>query len=221
LRLSRSRISGGPHAAAGDARDPDSMKTSYAVKWREPGGHTYLGKLEFGPKSVVLEGRNGDERGVRRTIAFEELNGFRIGLGEGERLDGQPTLVVDGPGGELLVTSAVMHAGVLQELVHRLSELRVLAPRVATVVLPLADGALDRARELAAQGPPFDPDEAQLVRHQLLLTPHEAIFVFESESVAELETLLGRLDLWAAAASWRGVAAGPPRLAETAYAWER
>ncbi|MEY2517304.1 MAG: hypothetical protein QOJ89_4662, partial [bacterium] len=33
------------------------MKTSYAVKWREPDGKTYLGRLEFGPKALVLEGR--------------------------------------------------------------------------------------------------------------------------------------------------------------------
>jgi hypothetical protein len=197
------------------------VKASYAVKWREPSGHTYLGKLEFEPSSLVLEGRNGDERGVRRTIAFGELRGFRLGLAEAERLDGRPTLVVERAGGDVLITSTVMHAGVLQELVHRLSELRLLAPRAVTVVLPLANGGLERARELAAEGPPFDPEETALVRHQLLLTPSEAIFVFEVESEAALETLLGRLDLWPAAAKWREIVSGPPRLAEAAYAWER
>jgi len=53
------------------------------------------------------------------------------------------------------------------------------------------------------------------------VTPNEAIFVFEAESEPALETLLGQLDLRAAAASWRDVAAGSPRLAETAYAWDR
>ena len=52
------------------------------------------------------------------------------------------------------------------------------------------------------------------------MTPNEATFVFEAAEPA-LETLLGQLDLRAAAASWRDVAAGPPRLAETAYAWDR
>jgi hypothetical protein len=197
------------------------VKTSYAVKWREPSGHTYLGKLEFDPSGLVLEGRNGDERDVRRTIAFDDLRGFRLGSTDAERLEGRPTLVVQRPGGDVLITSTVMHAGVLQELVHRLSELRLLAPRAATVVLPLADGALERARELAAKGPPFDPEQTPLVRHELLLTPSEAIFVFEAESEAALETLLGGLDLWAAAASWREIVSGPPRLAETAYAWSR
>jgi hypothetical protein len=116
------------------------MKTSYAVKWREPNGHMYLGKLELEPTSLVLQGRNGGERAVRRTIAFDELCGFRLGLTEAERLDGRPTLVVERPGGDVLITSAVMHAGVLQELVHRLAELRLPGPRAATIVLRPADG---------------------------------------------------------------------------------
>ena len=36
-----------------------SMQTSYAVKWRESSGHTFLGRLEFGPAALVLEGRDG------------------------------------------------------------------------------------------------------------------------------------------------------------------
>jgi hypothetical protein len=116
------------------------MKTSYAVKWREPNGHMYLGKLELEPTSLVLQGRNGDERAVRRTIPFDELRGFRLGLTEAERLDGRPTLVVERPGGDVLITSAVIHAGVLQELVHRLAELRLPGPRAATIVLRPVDG---------------------------------------------------------------------------------
>lgn len=197
------------------------MKTSYAVKWREPSGHTFLGRLEFGSTALVLEGRNGSESAVVRTIAFDELRGFRLAQATGERLDDQPTLVVERPGGDFLVTSTVVHAGVLQELVHRLSELRLLGPRRATVVVPLKEGAVEQARQLAAQGPPFDPVDTMLVRHQLLLTASEAIFIFEADSELALEALLGRVDLWAAAAAWRDIVAGAPRLAEVAYAWER
>jgi len=197
------------------------MKTSYAVKWREPSGHIYLGRLEFAPKALVLEGRNGGEGAIRRTIDFDELRSFRLGQKAEERLDGQPTLVVERPGGDFLVTSTAMYAGVLQELVHRLSELRLLAPRRVTVVIPLKEGALEQARQLAAQGPPFDPVDTLLVRHQLLLTPNEAIFVFEADAELALEALLGQVDLWAAAAAWRDIVAGAPRLAEVVYAWER
>jgi len=197
------------------------MKTSYAVKWREPSGHTYVGKLELAPKALILEGRNGGEDAIRRTIDFDELRSFRLGQKAEERLDGQPTLVVERPGGDFLIASTVMHAGVLQELVHRLSELRLLAPRRATVVVPLKGGTLEYARQLARQGPPFDPVDTLLVRHQLLLTPREAIFVFEADSDKGLEGLLGQLDLWAAAAAWRDIVDGAPRLAEVVYSWER
>jgi hypothetical protein len=197
------------------------MKTSYAVKWREPDDRTYLGRLEFGDKALVLEGSQNGRASVRRALDYDELGGFRLGRLSEEQLDGQPALVVERPGGDFLVTSTVMHAGVLQELIHRLSALRLAAPRRATVVVPLREGALEQARRLAAQGPPFDPVDTLLTRHQLLLTAGEAIFVFEAQSEAALEALLAQIDVWAAAAAWRELVAGPPRLAEVAYSWER
>jgi hypothetical protein len=197
------------------------MKTSYAVKWREPDGRTFLGRLEFAPKALILEGRNGSAGSIRRTIDFDELRSFRIGRQEGDRLNGQLTVVVERPGGDFLIASTVIHAGVLQELVQRLAELRLSSPRRATVIVPLKEGVLERARQLADKGPPFDPVETLLTRHQLLLTPAEAIFVFEAESETALEALLGQIDLWAAAAAWRDIVDGPPRLAELVYAWER
>jgi hypothetical protein len=114
-----------------------------------------------------------------------------------------------------------MEAGVVPELVGRLAEQSLLAPRRAIAVLPLKEGALEHARELAAKGPPFDPAASGLTRHRLLLTSHEAIFEFESANHDALEALLAQVDLWAAAAAWRDLIAGPPRLAEVAYAWER
>ena len=121
----------------------------------------------------------------------------------------------------LVLTSTVMDAGVVPELVGRLAERSLLAPRRAIVVLLLEEGAPENARELAAKGPPFDSAPSGLTRHRLLLTSHEAIFEFESANDDALEALLGRLDLWAAAAAWRDLIAGPPRLTEVAYSWER
>ena len=48
------------------------------------------------------------------------------------------------------------------------------------VVVPLADGAKDRARELLDKGPPFDPNATGLERHSVYLTDHEAVFIFET-----------------------------------------
>lgn len=197
------------------------MQTSYAVKWSEPDGQTFVGQLELSPTALVLEGRDGGGCAVRREIGFDQLLSFRVGQRADERLDGQPTLVVERLDGQFLVTSTVMHTGLVQEVVHRLSELTDLAPRRATVVIPLKEDALERAWELAAQGPPFDPAETLLTRHQLLLTAAEVIFIFEAESGPAFERFLSELDLWAAAADWRDLVAGTPRLAELVYAWER
>ena len=100
------------------------MKTSYAVKWREPDGRTCLGRLELATAALVLEGRNGAAGVIRRTIPFTELHGCRVGRQPQERLDGRPTLVVEHPGGDFVIASAVTHAGVVQELAQRLAELR-------------------------------------------------------------------------------------------------
>ncbi len=197
------------------------MMTTYAVKWREPDGQTFLGRLALGPRTLQLEGRGADGPVVERQIGYEELRGLRLGSRGAERLDGRPALVVERTDGPYLVTSAGMSAGIVQELVDRLAALRLEAPRRATVILPLREGALERVRELVAHGPPFDPADTFLTRHQLLLTPEEAIFVFEADTDEGLTALLSQLDVWAAAVAWRDLVAGPPRLAEVAYAWER
>jgi len=115
------------------------MKTSYAVKWRESSGRTFLGRLDFGPTALVLEGREGAADAIVRTIEFEALDGFHLAQSSSDRLDGKPTLVVERAGGDVLVTSAVVHAGVLQELVHRLSTLRLVALAPAPGAAPLVD----------------------------------------------------------------------------------
>ncbi len=196
------------------------MKTSYAVKWREPGGEAYVGRLELAPRALHLVG-DADGARVDREIRYDELQGLRIAHDAGERLDGRRALVIERPQGAYHLTSAVFEAGILQELVDRLSDLSLAAPRQASVVVPLKEGAVTRVRELAAAGPPFDPSETELTRHQLLLTAQEAIFVFETANERGLQALLADVDVWAAASTWQDLVAGPPRLAEVAYSWER
>ena len=197
------------------------MKPTYGVKWREPDGQTYVGRLALGPRTLRLEGREPNGPAVDRQIGYDEVQSLRLGSHGDERLDGRPALVVERADGRYLVTSAGMGAGIVQELVERLAELREAAPRRATVVVPLKPGAIDHVRELVAHGPPFDPVETALTRHQLLLTPKEAIFVFEAQTEEGLTALLSELDIWAAAVAWHDLVDGPPRLAEVAYAWER
>jgi len=197
--------------------------TTYAVKWREPDGKTFIGRLYLGPRTLRLDGRRRGAEGpaVKRQFGYEELQGLRIGCRGADRLDGRPALVVERADGPYLVADAGMGAPIVQELVDRLADLRLAAPRKATVVVPLKEGAIERVRDLVAQGPPFDPAETPLTRHELLLTPREAIFVFEAETEDGLRALLSQLDVWSAAAAWSQLVAGPPRLADIAYAWER
>jgi len=197
------------------------VKTTYAVKWREPDGQTYLGRLALGARVLDLEGRQRDGPAVNRQIGYEEILSLRIGSRGADRLDGQPALVVERADGRYLVTSAGLGAGIVQEVADRLAGLRGDARRRATVVLPLKTGALAGVRDLVAQGPPFDPARTALTEHELLLTEREAIFVFETQSEEGLAALLGQLDILAAAVAWSDLVAGPPRLAAVAYAWER
>jgi hypothetical protein len=196
---------------------------TYAVKWREPDGQTFIGRLALGPRTLRLDGRRrgAGEPAVSRQFDYEELRSLHVGGRGAERLDGRPALVVERPDGAYLVTDAGMGAPIVQELVDRLAELRLAAPRRATVVVPLKEGVIERVRELVADGPPFDPADTPLTRHELLLTPREAIFVFEAETEEALRALLSQLDIWAAAAAWCELVAGPPRLADIGYAWER
>jgi hypothetical protein len=95
------------------------------------------------------------------------------------------------------------------------------APSRAVLVLPLVEGAQERVAELLRGGPPFDPDEVGLGRHQVFLTESEAVFLFEAESPDAAERLLSSARLWAAAAVWKELVAGPPRLADNAFSWVR
>jgi hypothetical protein len=96
------------------------------------------------------------------------------------------------------------------------------AAAVVGVVLPLRDGTDSALHELLADGPPFDPTQIGLERRHVLLTEHEAIFVFVStEGIDAVESLLHSPELWDRAAAWRDHLAGLPRTAEDVYAWTR
>ncbi len=208
----------------GGVKRPSSLQvvtTTYAVKWREPDGRTYLGRLALRPRTLILEGRQRDGPAVDRHFGYEEILSLRIGSRGADRLDDQPALVMERADGRYLVTSAGMGAGIVQEVADRLAGFRGDARRRATVVVPLKTGALAGVRDLIAEGPPFDPARTALIQHQLLLTEQEAIFVFETQSEEGLAELFGQLDILAAAVAWRDLVAGPPRLASVAYVWER
>jgi hypothetical protein len=94
-------------------------------------------------------------------------------------------------------------------------------PSRVVVVVPLKAGVGDRVRELLETGPPFDPEAAGLDRHQVFLSDHEAVFLFEAPDQSTLDRLARSPRLRWAAAAWRQYLAGRMRRAEVAYSWAR
>jgi hypothetical protein len=91
------------------------------------------------------------------------------------------------------------------------------------VVAPLKAGALERARELLAEGPPFDLEASRFEQHDVFLTQSEVVFVFVggSESGGTLALAAEDPQVWKAARSWGDVLDGRPRIARSVFTWKR
>lgn len=90
------------------------------------------------------------------------------------------------------------------------------------VVAPLKVGARTAAQALLAEGPPFDPEGTPLERHDVFVTDREVVFLFEGPEAQEaVQKLAGDPAVWRAAARWRELLAGRPRIAEDVYSWTR
>jgi hypothetical protein len=83
-----------------------------------------------------------------------------------------------------------------------------------------------RAAELLEAGPPFDPAEAGLARHEVYLSAGEVVFVFEGPEVDGI--VAGLVDdpfhprITDALAEWRDIVDQEHvRIARPAYAWPR
>ena len=98
---------------------PRTVET-YAVKWREPDGQTFVGSLALGARALRLEGRRRGPEGaaVGRRLGYDELRGLSLG-----RLDGRSALAVELCDGAYLVAHAGPGAPIIQELVERLAAL--------------------------------------------------------------------------------------------------
>ena len=196
---------------------------SYGVVWREDALPTASGKLELRPSALRFEGAAGG-RPTTREVAYESLAVVRVGRAASDRVDGRPSLVLERRTGLPVTIASVGQSGVVAEIAERLAGLQLGADarRRTAFVLPLVEGAFERARALLEAGPPFDPVETALDRHEVFLTPREVVFVFESRlGLNALEPLLSDSALWLSAAAWHDVLAGPPRLAEDVYSWSR
>jgi hypothetical protein len=97
---------------------------TYAVKWREPDGQTFIGRLALGPHALRLEGHRPEAEApaVNRQFGYHELQGLRVGS-RADRLDGRLALVVERPEGAYLVADAGMGPPIVHELAERLADL--------------------------------------------------------------------------------------------------
>jgi hypothetical protein len=97
--------------------------------------------------------------------------------------------------------------------------------RKVAIIARLKSGAEQQAAELLKKGPPFDPDEIGLHRHEAYVSAGEVVFIFEGPEVdAMLDDLVGYPlgpTLRAALDEWRPLVEDQPRIARPAYAWER
>jgi hypothetical protein len=199
------------------------MRTSYGVVWREGSLPLASGKLELLPCAVRLDGMLGSVPTTRQ-IPYDLLSEIRIGRSTEDRIDGRPTLVLAPRTCDPYAIASVAQAGVIAEIAERLAALQFGSGgrRRTAIVVPLREDAHDAVQSLLAAGPPFDPDRIGLDRHDVFLTPTEAIFIFESRlGEHTLEPLLERPELWQSAAAWHEHVAGPPRIAEDVYSWTR
>jgi hypothetical protein len=91
------------------------------------------------------------------------------------------------------------------------------------VVAPLKNGALERARELLAEGPPFDLQASRFEQHEVFLTSTEVVFVFVGGSASGGALALPAEDpeVWRAAKAWGEVLEGRPRIARSVFSWKR
>lgn len=90
------------------------------------------------------------------------------------------------------------------------------------VVAPLQPGMRGRVEELLAAGPPFALEETEFDRHLVYLTDEEAVFVFEGVSEgATLRLAAEDPGVLVAAREWQACLAARPRVAVTAFSWER
>lgn len=197
------------------------MNQTYGVIWRGGGDGVARGRLELTDSAVRLVGADAAAV-VAEEIAYEDLAGVHVGRLAAERINGRPSLVLERSVGPALSIVSLSEPGLIGELANRLAALqRSNATRRAAVVVPIQPGARPAVEVLLADGPPFDPEALGLESHCVYVTDDEVVFAFAWRGAAVIESLLAEPGVWEHAAAWSGLAAGPPRIAESAYLWSR
>ncbi len=204
--------------------DVDGGSTDYTVAWRCPDGPVAHGSLRVSRLGLVLRGAAVDGSVMRQRLPLDQVRSVQIGRGAAERIEGERSVVLTLGNGETLAVAPLGAGEVfeLAELVAELTATESLDTERVAVVLPLKRGYAERARELVADGPPFDLESTGLDRHHVFVTEREAVFLFEGVAArTSLERLVRSPRTLVAAGRWRDCVAAAPRIAEESYAWRR
>jgi hypothetical protein len=195
-----------------DRQLPEPVR--YPVVFRAGTSVPTAGGLVVDDRHFMLVGGSVDEPS-ELSIPYSELRDVRVGRTSEERLNGRPTLVLarnEAP----IIQVAALGFGLLHELADLLVTLvnqQTDGNEQVAVVVPLKQGCVERAKDLVAHGPPFDPAALGLERHEIFVTSREAIFVFVGPNVREtLRQATQNPGLWRAGLAWRACIAGRPRL---------
>jgi hypothetical protein len=90
------------------------------------------------------------------------------------------------------------------------------------VIAKLKPDSEQRAEELIAMGPPFDPSGLGFERHSVFLTGDHVAFVFEGGRLDELmHSVVKDPANVGAFQAWESLLDGMPHVAREAYHWER
>jgi hypothetical protein len=193
--------------------------SSYAAVWAEADDPPSCGSVALLDEGLALA---GGRTAVAEApfVRYGDVVGVEVVRDRSLRLNGYPTLLIERRGAPPLRVSTI-GLGVLAEV----NELLVAAianeqPQLIGIVVSLREGARAEAATLIEQGPPFDLAALGIERHLVLLSPREAIFLFEGGRLSEMiEELVRDVAAWQAASGWTGVIAEPPRLAEQRFSW--
>jgi hypothetical protein len=199
-----------------------SPANTYAAIWAEGEGPPRTGSVALAEAGLELTG--GAAAGERQLVPYADVVGVEIARDRAQRLNGYPTLRIEQRRAPPLRIST-MGLGVLAELNELVTSAiakQQAQPRLVGIVVALRKRASADAAALIEQGPPFDLAALGVERHAVLLSKREAIFLFEGPRLDEtMQQLVRDTSVWQAASSWARVIAGPPRLAEQRFDWQR
>ena len=174
---------------------------------------------------VASRSRAAGATGVAsETVDIGDLREVRVARSLADRISGRQTLVLERRTGEPIRIASIVHPGIISELAeHLASQLgEEHSMSRAVVVVPLREGASRAGGRVAAQRPAVRPRGGRASSGTTCSSPirkpcsssRPTIPVRPSGSSADGS-------LWSAAAVWKDLVAGPPRLADDAYSWLR